>query len=57
MGRAIAYLGKGELQKAITDCDAAIRLDTKDLNLFALRSMLYSKKGDSAKAAEDMGKG
>ncbi len=45
---------QGDLDNAVADFTEAIRLQPKNPAAFALRSLAYGKKGDQAKAAEDL---
>jgi lipoprotein NlpI len=51
--RSRAYLGKGEYDKAIADCDAAIHLKPDDFLAFDNRGNAYLDKGEYEKAVAD----
>ena len=53
--RGIAYLGKGDTDRAIQDYDQAIKLDPKYANAFNSRGIAYQAKGDNQRAIEDYG--
>ena len=54
--RGLAYLNKGELDKAIADCTAAIRLDPDDGETYHHRGLAHQARGDRAKADADFAK-
>jgi lipoprotein NlpI len=51
--RSTAYLGRGEYDKAIADCDAAIHLKPDDTVVFDNRGNAYLNKGEYDKAVAD----
>jgi lipoprotein NlpI len=51
--RSTAYLGKGEYDKAIADCDAALRLKPDDVLVYDNRGNAYLSKGEFDKAIAD----
>jgi tetratricopeptide (TPR) repeat protein len=53
--RGIAYLGKGDTDRAIQDYDQAIKLDPKYANAFNSRGIAYQAKGDNQRAIDDYG--
>jgi len=53
VARGGAYARKGEVERAIADYDAALRLDPSQADLFNSRGELWWKKGDRPKALAD----
>jgi tetratricopeptide (TPR) repeat protein len=51
--RAALYEKKGELQAALRDLSAALKLKTKDAVLFHRRGVLYLERGEAPKAISD----
>jgi len=51
--RGRLYMGMGDVDKAIIDFTAAIRLRPDYAAWYANRSVAYSKEGDDAKAEAD----
>lgn len=56
VSRAEAYVGLKEYDKAIDDCNEALRLDSKRARAWLVRGMSYQRKGDKKKAEADIGK-
>ena len=54
VGRGSTYGCKGEYDKAIADCNEAIRVGAKDYNAFANRGNFYEAKGEHDKAIADL---
>src|SRR5262249_28243335 len=53
VNRAYAHHKKGELDKALTDLDEAIRLDPRYAYAYGLRGNVHFEKGDLAKADKE----
>jgi tetratricopeptide (TPR) repeat protein len=51
--RGVAYLGKKDYDRAITDFSNAIRLNPKNAKAISNRGLAYQGKGDSARADAD----
>jgi len=51
--RGAAYVDRGEIDKAIADCDRSIMLDPRSPGAYNNRGLAYAKKGDHARAIED----
>src|SRR6185312_3172666 len=51
--RGLAWIEKGEFDKAIKDLDEAVRLNPKLAEAFASRSGLWAEKGEFDKAIKD----
>ena len=51
--RATAWLAKGDLDRAIADCNEAIRLDPKSVSAYGYRGLAWRQKGDFARAIAD----
>ncbi|MGP0091930.1 MAG: tetratricopeptide repeat protein [Xanthobacteraceae bacterium] len=47
------YVNKGEIDRAIADCNEAIRLEPKQTPAYAYRGVAYEKKGDPKNAKVD----
>jgi len=54
VGRALAYEAKGDVDRAIADFDAAIRLDADDAEAHRQRARLFLEKHDLDRAAADL---
>jgi len=52
-GRGVAYQGKGDLDRAIADFTAAIRLQPRYAIAYASRGSAYEAKGECDRAAAD----
>ena len=52
-GRARAYRGKGDLDKALADFDEAVKLDPKSALTHVDRGAIYQAKGDLDRAIAD----
>jgi tetratricopeptide (TPR) repeat protein len=55
VARAAAYDRKGEIDRAISDDEVALRLDPAQPDVFNARGELYRKKGDRVHALADFG--
>ena len=55
VARAAAYDRKGEIDRAISDDDIALRLDPTQAELFNARGELFRRKGDRVHALSDFG--
>jgi tetratricopeptide (TPR) repeat protein len=53
IGRASAYAGKDQIDRAISDYDAVLRLDPTLADIFNARGELWRRKGDRPKALLD----
>ena len=51
--RAAVYMGLGEYEKALSDCNESIKLDSKDSKTYLLRSGVYVYLGHHEKALSD----
>ena len=51
--RGLAYLRLGKLERAIDDCNAALRLNGKLADAYLVRGQAEKQSGDAAKAAAD----
>jgi tetratricopeptide (TPR) repeat protein len=51
--RAVGWREKGELDKALTDCNEAVRLGPKEFGTYAYRGRIWGDKGEWDKAAAD----
>lgn len=51
--RGVAHQWKGDIDLAIADYDAAIRLNPRDKDAFGLRANAYKAKGDFGRSLED----
>ena len=51
--RGIAYYGKKDWEHAIQDFDEAIRIDSKNEEIFNIRGSAYRHKGDCVHALQD----
>ena len=49
----LAFLQKGDGQRAIADCDRALKLDPKSVQVYAIRSVAYYKAGDANQSRSD----
>ena len=49
----MAWLRKGDIDKAIADCDQMIRLDPKDASGYSARGSAWFAKGDFGKSLDD----
>lgn len=52
--RAAAWIGRGNLDRALDDYDMAIRLDRGSVAAFRGRGMLWRQRGDTEKALADL---
>jgi len=52
--RALAWWEKKDFDKAISDCDSAVRLDPRDAFSFCVRSWCWSEKEEYDKAIDDL---
>jgi tetratricopeptide (TPR) repeat protein len=52
-GRSIAYSQRGDYDRALSDCDQALRLNATDAEVRALRGTIYYNKGDYSKAVTE----
>jgi tetratricopeptide (TPR) repeat protein len=55
IARAAAYERKDQIDRAISDCDTALRLDPTLADIFNARGELWRKKGDRPRAVADFG--
>ena len=55
IARAMAYDRKGEIERAISDDDTALRLDPRLADVLNARGELFRKKGDRVHALSDFG--
>jgi tetratricopeptide (TPR) repeat protein len=53
--RCLAYEIRGDHERAIADCEQAIRLDPKRARAYLGRGMIYEDKGDHDRAITDYG--
>lgn len=52
--RGVAYLKKNDYDRAIMDCDNAIRLNPRNARAVKNRGLAYQAKGDTARADADL---
>ena len=52
-GRSEAFLAKEQYDRALTDCENAIRLDNTPAEIFGIRARIYSGLGQYTSAIED----
>lgn len=51
--RGVAYFLKDELERALSNCNEAIRLDLKYANAYLCRGMVFLRKGEHERALSD----
>jgi tetratricopeptide (TPR) repeat protein len=51
--RSIAYIEKADFDRALADCDQAIRLDANNAEAYKERSIVWDKKGNLDRAIDD----
>ncbi|WP_322800346.1 tetratricopeptide repeat protein [Thermoflexus sp.] len=52
--RAMAWLDLRDLERALADLDAALRLDPEDAEAWNMRAIVEAERGDSARALQDI---
>jgi tetratricopeptide (TPR) repeat protein len=53
VGRALSFLQKGDIHSAIADCDQALKLASRSIEGYALRSVACSQAGDADQSRSD----
>ncbi len=53
LGRAVAYVVLGDVDRAIADSSAAIQLQPLDAAVYAFRAKMYTRAGDNERAQAD----
>ncbi len=52
--RCLAYYHKGDYDRALRDCEQAMKLDPNDANPYYNRGLIKRKKGDQAGGDSDI---
>jgi Tfp pilus assembly protein PilF len=55
--RANTYIQAQEYDKALADCNRVLQLDPQNSEAFMTRAIVYNRKGDKARAGEDIERG